>query len=55
MMLKREGLCCDRFEKKRHNLIEAKSSTKREYIRMAVGQLLDYAYQFEKFGKGKEW
>jgi hypothetical protein len=33
----------------RKNLIEAKASDNRENIRMAVGQLLDYAYQ----GKGK--
>jgi hypothetical protein len=38
------GLRCDAYEEKRNNLIEAKSSTNREYIRMAVGQLLDYAY-----------
>lgn len=35
---------CDAYEKDRNNLIEAKSSTRREYIRMAVGQLLDYAF-----------
>ena len=39
------GLCCDGFEATRRNLIEAKSSTRREHIRMAVGQLLDYAFQ----------
>jgi hypothetical protein len=37
-------LRCDGYEVVRRNLIEAKSSAKREYIRMAVGQLLDYAY-----------
>ena len=37
-------LQCDAYEKDRNNLIEAKSSVKREYIRMAVGQLLDYAF-----------
>jgi hypothetical protein len=37
-------LRCDVYEKDRNNLIEAKASSKREYIRMAVGQLLDYAY-----------
>ena len=43
---------CDGFERTRCNLIEAKSSVKREYIRMAVGQLLDYAFQIEKkYGK----
>jgi hypothetical protein len=38
------GLRCDAYDKERNNLIEAKSSTKREYVRMAVGQLLDYAF-----------
>jgi hypothetical protein len=43
---------CDGFEKARCNLIEAKSSTSREHVRMAVGQLLDYAFQIKKkFGK----
>ena len=46
------NLQCDGFEMKRRNLIEAKSSISREHIRMAVGQLLDYAFQVEKkFGK----
>jgi hypothetical protein len=40
-------LQCDGFESKRRNLIEAKSSTSREHIRMAVGQLLDYAFQIK--------
>jgi hypothetical protein len=45
-------LQCDAFERARCNLIEAKSSTSREHIRMAVGQLLDYAFQIEgKLGK----
>jgi hypothetical protein len=45
-------LQCDGFEKERLNLIEAKSSTSREHIRMAAGQLLDYAFQIKKtFGK----
>lgn len=45
-------LQCDGFERARCNLVEAKSSTSREHIRMAVGQLLDYAFQIEpKFGK----
>jgi hypothetical protein len=39
-----QGLRCDAYEEKRNNLIEAKSSGRREYIRMAIGQLLDYAY-----------
>ena len=38
-------LQCDAFEEARHNLIEAKCSANREYVRMAVGQLLDYAFQ----------
>lgn len=37
-------LRCDVYEADRNNLIEAKASSKREYIRMAVEQLLDYAY-----------
>jgi hypothetical protein len=39
------ALQCDGYEKVRGNLIEAKSSASREHIRMAVGQLLDYAFQ----------
>ena len=42
-------LQCDGFERVRNNLIEAKSSADREHVRMAVGQLLDYAFQ----GKAK--
>jgi len=38
-------LRCDAYERKGRNLIEAKGSTGREFIRMAVGQLLDYAFQ----------
>ena len=41
-------LRCDAFEVDRCNLIEAKCSTKREYIRMAVGQLLDYSHLIGK-------
>jgi hypothetical protein len=40
-------LRCDAYEERgnlRGNLIEAKASTKRECIRMAVGQLFEYAY-----------
>lgn len=45
-------LQCDGFEKVRRNLIEAKGATRREYLRMAVGELLDYAYQAKKkFGR----
>lgn len=36
---------CDAYEPRTRNLIEAKSSTKREYVRMGVGQLFDYAFQ----------
>jgi hypothetical protein len=47
-----KNLQCDVYEVDRKNLIEAKCSTKREYIRMAVGQLFDYAYLGRKtFGK----
>ena len=47
-----KGLRCDAYEKERGNLIEAKCSSDREYIRMAVGQLLDYSYLGrERFGK----
>jgi len=45
-------LQCDAYEPQTRNLIEAKSSSSREDIRMAVGQLLDYSYQGrETFGK----
>jgi hypothetical protein len=37
-------LQCDAYEAGRRNLIEAKCSVRREYIRMAVGQLLDYSF-----------
>lgn len=48
--LKYNRVQCDGWEKERRNLIEAKGSTSREDIRMAVGQLLDYAFQGkEKF------
>ena len=40
-----QALQCDGYEEAKQNLIEAKSSASREHIRMAVGQLLDYAYQ----------
>jgi hypothetical protein len=39
------GLRCDGFEEARLNLIEAKNSDSLEHIRMAVGQLFDYAYR----------
>jgi hypothetical protein len=38
-------LRCDAYEKATRNLIEAKSASTREHIRMAVGQLRDYAFQ----------
>jgi hypothetical protein len=42
---------CDGYENGRRNLIEAKCSARREHIRMAVGQLLDYAFLGkQKFG-----
>jgi hypothetical protein len=41
-------LQCDGFEEGRRNLIEAKAAASREHIRMAVGQLLDYAYHARK-------
>jgi hypothetical protein len=49
--VKYNALQCDAYEEARRNLIEAKSSARRENIRMAVGQLLDYAFQGnKKFG-----
>lgn len=42
------NLICDAYEEQTRNLIEAKSSATREYIRMGVGQLLDYAFQGRK-------
>ena len=51
-LVRYKNLKCDAFEEDHKNLIEAKSSPKREYIRMAVGQLLDYSYQGrESIGK----
>ena len=46
--VKYRRLQCDAYEADRRNLIEAKSSARREHIRMAVGQLLDYAFQGNK-------
>lgn len=47
-----ERLECDAYEPARRHLIEAKSSSSRSYIRMAVGQLLDYAFLSRpRFGK----
>ncbi|MGH7941370.1 MAG: hypothetical protein ACREFR_09890 [Limisphaerales bacterium] len=42
------GMWCDAYETGRKSLIEAKSSTDRGCIRMAVGQILDYAFQGRK-------
>jgi len=39
---------CDAWEEERRNLIEAKATTSRQDIRMAVGQLLDYGHQIRK-------
>ena len=47
-------LRCDGYKEEHRNLIEAKSSITREHIRMAVGQLLDYAFQGrKKYGNSK--
>jgi hypothetical protein len=43
-IFKTQNIQCDAYEKARRNLIEAKCSDGREYVRMAVGQLLDYAF-----------
>jgi hypothetical protein len=37
------SIICDLYEQSRRNLIEAKGSCEREDIRMAIGQLFDYA------------
>lgn len=48
------NLRCDTYEPRWKNLVEAKSSSTRQNIRMAAGQLLDYAYQGrETFGEPK--
>jgi hypothetical protein len=41
---KYKSLRCDAYDKKRNNLIEAKCSAAREYVRMGVGQLFEYSY-----------
>lgn len=41
-------LQCDAWEEESKNLVEAKGSMSREDIRMAAGQLLDYAFQMRK-------
>jgi hypothetical protein len=48
-IVKYRSLHCDAYEEERRNLIEAKCSSAREYIRMAAGQLLEYAYVGRKF------
>jgi hypothetical protein len=45
-------LYCDLYEPQRKQLIEAKASTRREHIRMAIGQLLDYANLSKAAGLG---
>jgi hypothetical protein len=42
--------CCDLFDAQRNLLIEAKSTTDRHRIRMAIGQLADYAHLHRKCG-----
>jgi hypothetical protein len=42
---------CDVYVSRRGHLIEAKGSASREYIRMAIGQLLDYKQLTEKARK----
>lgn len=50
--VKYKNLRCDAYEEERRNLLEAKCAAGREYIRMAVGQLLEYAYLGRKrFGR----
>jgi len=39
---------CDAWEAERQNLIEAKGTISRQDIRMAVGQLFDYAFQMRE-------
>lgn len=39
---------CDAWDAERQNIIEAKARTRREDIRMAVGQLFDYAFQMRE-------
>jgi hypothetical protein len=47
--LKYKGnLCCDIYESTRKNLIEAKGTTTRQDIRMAIGQLFDYRLLTQK-------
>lgn len=46
--IKYGALQCDAYESGPRNLIEAKCSSNREYIRMAVGQLMDYSFQGRK-------
>lgn len=48
-----DTLYCDVYEPRRRNLIEAKGSTNREDIRMAIGQLFDYDRLTQAAGKRK--
>jgi hypothetical protein len=43
-VFRKANVRCDLYEAARNNLIEAKCSAARAYIRMAVGQLLDYDF-----------
>jgi hypothetical protein len=54
-IVKYKNLRCDPYEEDRNNLIEAKCSAVREYLRMAVGQLFEYAFLGRKyFGKSNK-
>lgn len=44
-IFKNHEIQCDAYEEDRKNLIEAKCAATRQYLRMAVGQLLDYSFQ----------
>ena len=46
-------LRCDLYEEKKRHLIEAKATSDREDVRMAIGQLFDYRYLAKKAGQGK--
>ena len=51
----KQPLFCDLYEEKKRHLLEAKASCSREDVRMAVGQLLDYAQltKAAKLGQSK--
>ena len=42
--------CCDLFDRRRNLIIEAKSKSDRHRIRMAIGQLADYAHLHRQCG-----